>query len=290
MPLLNVSGLTKQFGGLTAVDNVDFTINRGEIVGLIGPNGAGKTTFVDLLTGGAVPTAGKIEYDGRNITRMANHDRCRLGLARTYQIPQPFGRSTVLENVTVGALFGSSGRKLSIAQARIKAAETLEAVGLSGSMDAFPSALTTAGLKRLELARCLATAPTLVFLDEPLGGLNSTEVKDALALIRKVRDSGVTILFIEHIVPAVLALSDRVMVLANGRKLAEGSGAEVTQDPKVQKAYLGDLSATASRFARRRRPPVTAGATVETMPGEGNPVVGATATPSMTVQRETGQP
>ncbi|MDO8313599.1 MAG: ABC transporter ATP-binding protein [Sideroxyarcus sp.] len=253
MFLLNVTNLTKQFGGLKAVENVDFTIKRGEIVGLIGPNGAGKTTFVELLTGGLAPTTGKIEYDGRDITRLSSHDRCRLGLARTFQIPQPFGRSSVLDNVTVGALFGSSGRKLTIAQARYKAESTLDAVGLSGALHALPSSLTTAGLKRLELARCLATDPNLVFLDEPLGGLNSTEVKDALALIRKVRDTGVTILFIEHIVPAVLSLSDRVMVLANGRKLAEGSGAEVTQDAAVQKAYLGDLSATARRFAQRRR-------------------------------------
>jgi branched-chain amino acid transport system ATP-binding protein len=253
MALLNVTGLTKQFGGLKAVEGVDFRIEQGEIIGLIGPNGAGKSTFVELLSGGIPPTAGRIEYKGRDITKLLNHDRCALGIARTFQIPRPFGASSVLENVAVGALFGTGNRKLTIAQARDKAERTLEQVGLSAFKHNLPGSLTTAGLKRLELARCLATDARLMFLDEPLGGLNSTEVKEALALIRKVRDTGVTILFIEHIIPAVLSLCDRVVVLANGRKLAEGSGEQVTNDPAVRKAYLGDLSATADRFALRRR-------------------------------------
>ena len=253
MALLKVTGLTKQFGGLRAVDGVDFHIDRGEIVGLIGPNGAGKSTFVELLTGGHTPTSGRIDYDNRDITNLSNHGRCQLGLARTFQIPQPFGGSTVLDNVMIGALFGRAARGLTMAQAKEKSEKTLDAIGLTNFRDSLPSALTTAGLKRLELARCLATDAKLIFLDEPLGGLNATEVNDALNLIRKVRDSGVTILFIEHIIPAVLSLSDRVVVLANGKKLAEGTGDEVTKDPKVQKAYLGDLSATADRFARRRR-------------------------------------
>jgi branched-chain amino acid transport system ATP-binding protein len=253
MALLNVTGLTKQYGGLKAVEGVDFRIEQGEIVGLIGPNGAGKSTFVDLLSGSVPPTAGRIEYEGRDITKSLNHDRCALGIARTFQIPRPFGASSVLENVVVGALFGSGNRKLTVAQAREKAERTLEEVGLTGFRHSLPGSLTTAGLKRLELARCLATDARLMFLDEPLGGLNSTEVKEALALIRKVRDAGVTILFIEHIIPAVLSLSDRIVVLANGRKLAEGSADQITNNPAVQKAYLGDLSATADRFARRRR-------------------------------------
>ncbi len=250
--LLSVHGLTKQFGGLRAVDGVDLSIERGEIIGLIGPNGAGKTTFVELLTGGQMPTSGRIEFDGRDITTLSNHERCRLGLSRTFQVPQPFSGSTVLENVVVGALFGRSQRNLTIGAARKKAADTLQAVGLADARAAMPSSLTTAGLKRLELARCLATDPQLVFLDEPLSGLNPTEVNDALALIRKVRDAGVTILFIEHIVAAVLALCQRVVVLANGRKLAEGTGAEVTADPAVRDAYHGDVSAAAHRYARKR--------------------------------------
>ncbi len=260
MALLNVYGLTKQFGGLLAVDAVDLSIERGEIIGLIGPNGAGKTTFVELLTGGQTATSGRIEFDGRDITKLSNHERCRLGLSRTFQVPQPFSSSTVLENVVVGALFGRAQRNLTIGEARKKAEDTLQAVGLADARASMTSSLTTAGLKRLELARCLATNPQLVFLDEPLGGLNPTEVKDALALIRNVRNSGVTILFIEHIVPAVLALCERVVVLANGRKLAEGTGAEVTGNPAVREAYLGDVSATADRYARKRSGKAGAGA------------------------------
>jgi len=252
MALLKVTGLTKHFGGLKAVQNVDFNIDEGEIVGLIGPNGAGKTTFVELLTGGHAPTAGKIEYDGRDVTRLSNHERCRLGMARTFQVPQPFGGGTVRDNVAVGALFGRAGRYLTIAQAKEKADAILGDVGLQAFRDSFPAAMTTAGLKRLELARCLATDANLIFLDEPLGGLNSTEVAEALALIRKVRDSGVTVLFIEHIIPAVLSLSDRVVVLANGSKLAEGTGEQVTQNPEVKKAYLGDISGAVNRYARGR--------------------------------------
>jgi len=251
--LLETRGLSKHFGGLKAVQNVDFHVDPGEIVGLIGPNGAGKSTFVELLSGAILPTEGSIEYQGQDITRMMNHQRCSLGIARTFQIPRPFGGSTVLENVMVGALFGKGQRALTIAEARTKAQGILEEVGLSEFAGSLPGALTTAGLKRLELARCIATDAKLVLLDEPLGGLNSTEVKDALALIRKVRDTGVTILFIEHIIPAVLSLSDRIVVLANGQKLAEGSGDEVTKNPVVQQAYLGDLSTTTERFARRRK-------------------------------------
>lgn len=252
MALLKVTGLSKQFGGLRAVDNVDFHIESGEIVGLIGPNGAGKSTFVELLTGGIPATAGRIEFDGHHITRLRSHERCRLGMGRTFQIPQPFSGSSVLDNVVVGALNGCAQRRLSIADARNKAERVLEDVGLAAFAAHRPSSLTTAGLKKLEVARCLATDARMVFLDEPLGGLNSTEVKDALTLISRLRSNGITILFIEHIIPAVLSVSDRVVVLANGRKLAEGSGDEVTRNPEVQRAYLGDLSATASHFARRR--------------------------------------
>jgi branched-chain amino acid transport system ATP-binding protein len=250
--LLSVRGLTKQFGGLRAVDGIDLDLDAGEIVGLIGPNGAGKSTLVELLTGGHRPTQGRIEFEGRDITRLPNHERCRIGMARTFQVPQPFMGTTVVENVMVGALYGRAGRGMSLDEARAKARQTLQAVGLEHAADAPPSSLTTAGLKRLELARALATDPRLVFLDEPLGGLNSTEVNDALALIRRVRAGGVTILFIEHIVPAVLALCERVIVIANGRKLMEGTGEAVTQDPEVRRAYLGDVSGAAERYARKR--------------------------------------
>ena len=253
MALLEVTGLTRQFGGLRAVDNVDFEIHPGEIVGLIGPNGAGKSTFVELLTGGIPVTSGRIVFNGRDITRLPCHERCRLGMGRTFQIPQPFIGSSVLDNVVVGALNGAGTRRLSMTDARAKAERILEEVGLSIYADNLPTALTTAGLKKLEVARCLATDAKMMFLDEPLGGLNSTEVREALALIGRLRDSGITILFIEHIIPAVVSVSDRVVVLANGSKLAEGTGEQVTSDPEVQRAYLGDLSATAVQFSRRRR-------------------------------------
>lgn len=252
MTLLKVTGLTKRYGGLSAVDGVDFSIERGQIVGLIGPNGAGKSTFVELLTGGQVATSGRIEFDGRDITRLPSHGRCRLGIARTFQVPQPFHGSSVLENVTTAALFGEAGTRHSVAQAQQLAWSTLSRVGLSALADRAPAELTTAGLKRLEVARCLATQPRMLFLDEPLGGLNQTEVNDAIELIRSVRASGVTILFIEHIIPAVLQLCERVMVLANGRKLAEGTGGQVTADPVVQKAYLGDVATSARRRHQRR--------------------------------------
>lgn len=252
MTLLKVTGLTKRYGGLSAVDDVDFSIEQGEIVGLIGPNGAGKSTFVELLTGGQTATAGRIEFEGRDITRVPSHGRCRLGIARTFQVPQPFYGSSVLENVTTAALFGRADTRRSVSQAQQVARQTLARVGLAVMVDRSPAELTTAGLKRLEVARCLATDPRMMFLDEPLGGLNHTEVNDAIELIRSVRAAGVTILFIEHIIPAVMQLCERVMVLANGRKLAEGTGADVIANPVVQKAYLGDVAASARRRQHRR--------------------------------------
>ncbi|WP_353194234.1 ABC transporter ATP-binding protein [Pusillimonas noertemannii] len=253
MALLKVTGLTKRFGGLAAVSNVDLHIDQGEILGLIGPNGAGKSTMVELLTGGISPTSGKIEYNNRDITPLTNYARCHVGIARTFQIPQPFDSSTVVQNVAVGAMFGTKGRHMSIEQATRRARHILDDVGLSEFADKSPRALTTAGLKRMEMARCLATDAKLMFLDEPLGGLNATEVKDSLDLIRRIRGNGVTILFIEHVIPAVLSLCDRVVVLANGKKIAEGTGKQVTENPDVRKAYLGDLSGTAARFAHRRK-------------------------------------
>ena len=249
---LRVSNLTKRFGGLIAVNDVTVSISKGEIVGLIGPNGAGKTTFVNLLTGTLKCSSGKIVYDNRNITKLDPHERCRLGLARTFQVPQPFVGLTVEENVMASALFGSGETKRTMSQAKDRAREVLDCVGLGQTAGNLARTLTTAGLKRLELARCLASDPSLVFLDEPLSGLNQTEVKESLSLIRLIRDQGVTIIFIEHIMQAVMAISDRVIVLANGTKLAEGSPQEILQNADVQKAYLGDVSGAVQRYARLR--------------------------------------
>jgi branched-chain amino acid transport system ATP-binding protein len=250
MDLLKVTGLTKRFGGLAAVDSVDLAIPQGEIVGLIGPNGAGKTTFVELLTGATLPTSGRIEFQGRDITRLPSYQRCRLGIARTFQVPAPFMGVTVLENVMTACMFGRSEKDIGREKARELSEKTLREVKLHDARDKAPGELTTAGLKRLELARCLATGASMLFLDEPLGGLNQTEVNEALTLIRNVHARGVTIVFIEHIVPAVLSLCSRVVVLADGKKLMEGSAQEVVAHPEVRRAYLGDVAASAKQRQR----------------------------------------
>ena len=248
MALLETHGLTKRFGGLTAVNDVGFSVEEGEIVGLIGPNGAGKTTFVDLLTGVQAPTAGRILFRGEDVTRQPSHARSRLGLARTFQVPRPFAGVPIRENVMLGALFGRSGRDIGMRDAEELSERALERVGLGGQGDRPTGSLTTAGRKRLEVARCLAAEPSLLFLDEPLGGLNPTEVKEALTLIRELNGAGVTIVFIEHIMPAVMSVSGRVFVLADGRKLAEGTPQEIQASPEVQRAYLGDVKGAVSRY------------------------------------------
>lgn len=253
MALLSVTDLSRRFGGLTAVDRVSLEIGAGEIVGLIGPNGAGKTTFVNLLTGTLKCSSGQIHYDGRDITGLAPHQRCRIGLARTFQVPQPFGGLTVAENVTAAALFGSNRAYHTLPAARRRAIEVLERVGLAAAAGDPATTLTTAGMKRLELARCLAGDPKLVLLDEPLGGLNQREVQEALALIRDIRGAGATIVFIEHIMAAVMAVSDRVVVLANGAKLAEGSPQAIQANEAVQRAYLGDVKGAVERYSALRR-------------------------------------
>lgn len=252
MAILDVSRVSKVFGGLRAVDDVSFEVAKGEIVGLIGPNGAGKTTLVDLLTGVQLPSDGRISYAGADITWLYSHQRSRLGLARTFQVPRPFFDMSVRENVLVGAQFGRAGRNLHQADAERLADEALARVGLAVAAEHRTGTLTTAGLKRLEVARCLAADPKLLFLDEPLGGLNSSEVAEALDLIRALNRAGVTIVFIEHIVSAVLAVSHRIVVLANGRKLTEGTPQAVIADSQVREAYLGNVEGAVGRFAQRR--------------------------------------
>lgn len=253
MALLQVSELTKMFGGLTAVDRVSMTVRKGEIVGLIGPNGAGKTTFVNLLTGNLPSTAGTVLFGGQDITHLKPHARCRAGISRTFQIPQPFTGMTVEDNVATAVLFGHKPECGTVKEARRKARGVLETVGLGGMGGKPVSELTTAGLKRLELARCLAGNAELMLLDEPLGGLNHSELKSALDLIQKIRAAGKTIIFIEHIMPAVMSVSDRVVVLANGAKLAEGAPKDIQNDPNVQRAYLGDVGGAVDRYAQARR-------------------------------------
>jgi branched-chain amino acid transport system ATP-binding protein len=235
--LLEVRGVSKRFGGLVAVSDVSFSIAEGEIVGLIGPNGAGKTTLFNVVNGVYKADQGTITFAGRDITRSSPDKIVHFGLARTHQIVKPLNDLSVLDNVTVGACFGREN--LDRAAARRVAAEVLQRVGLGDRADMIARSLTIAGKKRLEVARALAAKPRLLLLDEVLAGLNPTEVAMMIELIRKIRDAGVSVLMIEHLMQAIMSLSDRIVVLNLGRKLAEGNPDEVVHNTDVIEAYLG---------------------------------------------------
>ena len=238
MRLLEGKGVTKQFGGLSALYHVDFHIDQGEIVGLIGPNGAGKTTLFNVLSGALPPSAGDIRFKGAAISRLKPNRICRRGIARTFQLIKLFGDMTAYENVLLGSLFGSPG-KIHKAEAGNRALECLEFVGLSASATAPAGELTLANQKRLELARSLATGPELLLLDELMAGLNPVEVSEAMKLITKIREKGITIFMIEHVMKAIMDVSDRIIVLHFGTKIAEGTPQEVGADEKVIEVYLG---------------------------------------------------
>ena len=236
MTLLEGRGLTKKFGGVVAIEDVSFTVERGEAVGLIGPNGAGKSTLFRTITGVHPPTEGEVFFDGEDITGETQHEICHRGLAKTHQIVRPFGSLSLLENVAVGASFG--GRKFD--DPRERAAEMLEFVGLEEQMHADTGELSVGQLKRLEIARVLATDPEMVLFDEVAGGLDPEETEGIIDLVGDIIDEGKTVFLIDHVMRALMTVSERVMVLDNGKLIAEGTPEEIQSDDQVIEAYLGE--------------------------------------------------
>lgn len=235
--ILRIENLSKHFGGLKAIDNVNLEVREKEIVGIIGPNGAGKTTLFNMISGAIPPTSGKVYFNNELISHLKPYQLCKKGIGRTYQVVRPFNNITVLENVMVGAFNHIS----SLHEARVYSMDVLKKVGLEKEANKLAKSLTIANKKRLEVARALATKPKLLLLDEVMAGLNPSEVKEILPVIHRLRDEeGITILVIEHIMEVIMNISDRIIVMHHGRKIAEGTPEEVVNNEEVIKAYLGE--------------------------------------------------
>lgn len=236
MPLLALHAVSKSYGAVKVTDAISLAVEEGETLGILGPNGAGKTTLFNLVSGDVRVDAGRIEYEGRDVTRLAPHERCRAGIGRSYQVPQPFGAMTVFENLVTAACFGGGQRER---EAWRTAHEVLEETGLAPHANRAAGGLTLLDRKRLELARALATRPRLLLLDEIAGGLTEHEARQLVAELRRIRARGVTMVWIEHVVHALLSIADRLFVIDFGRKLAEGRPQEVMNDAGVRRVYMG---------------------------------------------------
>lgn len=239
MPILEGEGVTRYFGGLAALLDVEFHVEEGEVLGLIGPNGAGKTTLFNVISAALAPMSGSIRFRGEEITGLKPYEICRRGIGRTFQTIKIFPDMTVMDNVVLGAFFGSSG-KVRREEAEGRALEDVEFVGLLSVKDVFARDLTLANQKRLEVARALATGPELLLLDEIMEGLNPTEVERAMELVKRIQARGVTVIMIEHVMQAIMSVCGRIVVLHHGQKIAEGSPEEISSSKKVIEVYLGE--------------------------------------------------